>query len=139
MSERTAFSGLSFQGAIAFVTGAASGIGLETALSLADLGANLAVLDWTPGAAAATAERMGRRALAFWRRRGRREDLDRRVRVDAPIMAVKVRGSILVVREAAKQMRPRRKARSCWLPVSTGFRPNTACSPIGCRKGRCSI
>ncbi len=50
------------------MTGGGSGIGLETALTFADLGADVAVLDWTPGAAAATAERIegfGRKALAI--------------------------------------------------------------------------
>ena len=54
MSARTPFPGMSFRGATALVTGGGSGIGLETALTLADLGANVAVLDWTPGAAAAS-------------------------------------------------------------------------------------
>ena len=68
MSERTAFPGLSYEGMTCLVTGAASGIGLETAMTFADLGASVAVLDWTAGAAAATAkkiEKMGRRAVAF--------------------------------------------------------------------------
>jgi NAD(P)-dependent dehydrogenase (short-subunit alcohol dehydrogenase family) len=68
MSARPPFPGLSYQGKVAFVTGGGSGIGLETALSLADLGANVAVLDRTPGAATATAaqiEGLGRKALAF--------------------------------------------------------------------------
>ena len=54
MSERTAFPGLSYQGMTCFVTGGGSGIGLETALTFADLGGDVAVLDRTPGAAAAT-------------------------------------------------------------------------------------
>ena len=37
MSERTPFPGFSFAGKTAFITGGASGIGLETALTLADL------------------------------------------------------------------------------------------------------
>ena len=68
MTERTTHPGLSYQGRTAFVTGGGSGIGLETALTLADLGADVAVLDWTPGAAASAAERIdqiGRRALAI--------------------------------------------------------------------------
>ena len=68
MTERTTHPGLVHRGRIAFVTGGGSGIGLETALTLADLGADVAVLDWTPGAAAAAAERIeqvGRRALAI--------------------------------------------------------------------------
>lgn len=68
MAAREAFPGLSHKGKIAFVTGGGSGIGRETALVLADLGANVAVLDWTPGAAQDTAaeiEKIGRKALAF--------------------------------------------------------------------------
>ncbi|MDE0204133.1 MAG: SDR family NAD(P)-dependent oxidoreductase, partial [Rhodospirillaceae bacterium] len=68
MTERTTHPGLVHGGRTAFVTGGGSGIGLETALTLADLGADVAVLDWTPGAAAAAAERIegiGRRALAI--------------------------------------------------------------------------
>ena len=142
MSERTEFPGLSFKGKTAFVTGGGSGIGLETALTLADLGADLALLDWTPGAAAETAkriEKLGRRALAFEGDAG-----DEKTVVDAfaatqqklgpvdvavacagvlgeggpvfetpladfeRVMAVNVRGSFLLVREAARQMRPRR-------------------------------
>ena len=49
MTERTAHPGLVHSGRTAFVTGGGSGIGLETALTLADLGADVAVLDWTPG------------------------------------------------------------------------------------------
>jgi NAD(P)-dependent dehydrogenase (short-subunit alcohol dehydrogenase family) len=142
MSERTTFPGLSFRGKTAFVTGGGSGIGLETALTLADLGADLALLDWTPGAAAETArriEKLGRRALAFEGDAG-----DEKTVVDAfaatqqklgpvdaavacagvlgeggpvfetpladfeRVMGVNVRGSFLLVREAARQMRPRR-------------------------------
>jgi NAD(P)-dependent dehydrogenase (short-subunit alcohol dehydrogenase family) len=142
MSERTAFPGLSFKGKTAFVTGGGSGIGLETALTLADLGADLALLDWTPGAAAETArriEKLGRRALPFEGDAG-----DEKTIVDAfaatqqklgpvdvavacagvlgeggpvfetkladfeRVMGVNVRGSFLLVREAARQMRPRR-------------------------------
>ena len=142
MSERQPFPGLSFKGKTAFVTGGGSGIGLETALTLADLGADLALLDWTPGAAAETAkriEKLGRRALAFEGDAG-----DETTVVDAfattqrklgpvdvavacagvlgdggpvfetpladfeRVMGVNVRGSFLLVREAARQMRPRR-------------------------------
>lgn len=141
MSERDRFPGLSFAGKTAFVTGGASGIGLETVLTLADLGANVAILDWTPGAAEATAERVrkiGRKALAFQGDAG-----DEKTVVDAfartkaelgpvdvavacagilgggpvfecsveqfeEVMGVNVRGSFLVVREASKQMRPRK-------------------------------
>ncbi|HWA17374.1 MAG TPA: SDR family oxidoreductase [Devosia sp.] len=68
MSKRETFPGLSHKGKTAFVTGGGSGIGRETALVLADLGADVAVLDWTPGAAQDTAteiEKIGRKALAF--------------------------------------------------------------------------
>lgn len=68
MSERARFEGLTHKGHVAFVTGAGSGIGRETALTLADLGADVAVLDWTPGAAEDTAAeigKLGRKALAF--------------------------------------------------------------------------
>jgi NAD(P)-dependent dehydrogenase (short-subunit alcohol dehydrogenase family) len=142
MNARTPFPGLSFEGKTAFVTGGGSGIGLETALTLADLGADVAVLDWTPGAAKAAAARVkeiGRRAIFFQGDTG-----DEATVVDAfettrrdlgpvdvavacagvlgeggpvfttsladfeQVMGVNVRGSFLVVREAAKQMRPRR-------------------------------
>jgi NAD(P)-dependent dehydrogenase (short-subunit alcohol dehydrogenase family) len=142
MTERTRFTGLSFAGQTAFVTGGGSGIGLETALTLADLGANVSVLDWTLGAAAAAAaqvERIGRRALAFEGDTGdektvveafaaTREKLgpvdvavacagvlgaggpvfETSVADFEHVMGVNVRGSFLVVREAARQMRPRR-------------------------------
>jgi NAD(P)-dependent dehydrogenase (short-subunit alcohol dehydrogenase family) len=142
MSERTAFPGLSYQGMTCFVTGGGSGIGLETALTFADLGADVAVLDWTPGAAAATVariEKIGRKALAIQGDAGDEKTLveafeltRRRLGpVDAAVacagvlgeggpvfktsvadfeqvIGVNVRGSFLLVREAAKQMRPRR-------------------------------
>lgn len=142
MADRQPFPGVSHQGKIALVTGGGSGIGLETVLTLADLGADVAVLDWTPGAADKAAEavtKTGRRALAFTGDAG-----DERTVVDAfatvkeklgpvdvavacagvlggggpvfdtsvedfeAVMGVNVRGSFLVVREAAKQMRPRK-------------------------------
>ncbi|MGD0722856.1 MAG: SDR family oxidoreductase [Roseiarcus sp.] len=142
MNGRAPFGGLSFEGGTAFVTGGGSGIGLETALTFADLGARVAVLDWTPGAAAATAERveaMGRRAIAFEGDAGdektvveafeatrrRLGDVDAAVACAGVlgeggpvfetsmadferVMGVNVRGSFLLVREAARQMRPRR-------------------------------
>jgi NAD(P)-dependent dehydrogenase (short-subunit alcohol dehydrogenase family) len=142
MNERTAFPGLSYEGMTCFVTGAASGIGLETAMTFADLGASVAVLDWTVGAAAATAqkiEKMGRRAVAFEGDAGDEKTIVEAFEatkrtlgpVDAAVacagvlgaggpvfttsvedfesvMGVNVRGSFLLVREAAKQMRPRR-------------------------------
>ena len=142
MSERTAFPGLSYEGMTCFVTGAASGIGRETAMTFADLGASVAVLDWTTGAAAATAQKikkMGRRAIAFEGDAGDEKTIVEAFEatkrtlgpVDAAVacagvlgaggpvfttsvedfesvMGVNVRGSFLLVREAAKQMRPRR-------------------------------
>jgi NAD(P)-dependent dehydrogenase (short-subunit alcohol dehydrogenase family) len=142
MSERAAFPGLSYKGMTCFVTGGGSGIGHETALSFADLGANVAVLDWTKGAAASTAagiEKMGGKALAIEGDAGDEETMVEAFEstkrslgpVDAAVacagvlgdggpvftttvadftqvMDVNVRGSFLLVREAAKQMRPRR-------------------------------
>jgi len=142
MSDRTPFPGLSFRGATALVTGGASGIGLETVLTLADLGARVAILDWTPGAAASVARRLeqaGMQAVAFEGDAGdeatvvaafaaTREKLgpvdvavacagvlgDGGPVFETPVadfervMGVNVRGSFLLVREAAKQMRPRK-------------------------------
>lgn len=68
MSVRDKFPGITYAGKVAFITGGGSGIGQETALTLADLGADVAVLDWTPGAAEETAVQIrsaGRRALAI--------------------------------------------------------------------------
>src|SRR5437016_131020 len=68
MSTRDGFPGLSHKGKVAFVTGGGSGIGLETVLTLADLGADVAILDWTPGAADAAkaeVEKAGRKATAI--------------------------------------------------------------------------
>ncbi|CAN5258317.1 SDR family NAD(P)-dependent oxidoreductase [soil metagenome] len=155
MSERTPFPGLSFNGAIAFVTGAASGIGLETALTLADLGADVAVFDRTPGGAAATVariEKIGRRGLAF---EGDAGDETAMVKAFAEtqrvlgtvsvavacagilgdggpvfetpladfesVMGVNVRGSFLLAREAAKQMRPARKGAIIFLSSLDGL------------------
>ncbi len=142
MNDRTAFPGLSYQGKVAFVTGGGSGIGLETALSLADLGAHVAVLDRTPGAAAETAARIekgGRKAIAFQGDAGDEKTvveacaatMSKLGPIDAAVACagvlgeggpvfttsvadfeqvtgVNVRGSFLLVREAAKQMRPRK-------------------------------
>ena len=68
MTERSPFPGLSLAGSVALVTGGGSGIGLETVLTLADLGADVAAFDITPGAADAAAERVraaGRRAIGI--------------------------------------------------------------------------
>lgn len=68
MSEpRSRFPGMDLTGSIALVTGGGSGIGRETALSLADLGADVAVLDITAAAAASVAAEIraaGRRSVA---------------------------------------------------------------------------
>lgn len=142
MNARASFPGFTHAGRTALVTGGGSGIGLETVLTLADLGANVAILDWTPGAADAAraeVEKIGRRAIAFTGDAG-----DEATVVDAfartlaqlgpvdvavacagvlggggpvfetsvadfeTVMGVNVRGSFLLVREAARQMRPRR-------------------------------
>lgn len=68
MGERSPFPGLDLRGSIALVTGGGSGIGLETVLTLADLGADLAIFDIAPGAAEEVAVRVraaGRRAVAI--------------------------------------------------------------------------
>jgi NAD(P)-dependent dehydrogenase (short-subunit alcohol dehydrogenase family) len=142
MAERTPFPGLSLQDQVAVVTGGGSGIGLETVLVFAELGADVVVVDRTPGAADAAADQVrqrGRRAIAiqgdvaeesvittaFDRAKAELGPVDIAVACagilgdggpvwetsvadfDA-VMDVNVRGSFLVVREAAKQMRPRR-------------------------------
>jgi len=142
MTARAPFPGLSFRETTAFVTGGGSGIGLETVLTLADLGARVAILDWTPGAADTAAQRVrdaGGQAIGFTGDTGdettvveafaatRRELGPVGVAVACAgvlggggpvfetsladfeqVMGVNVRGSFLVVREAAKQMRPLR-------------------------------
>ena len=141
MTTRTPFPGLRLDGQAALVSGAASGIGLETALTLADLGADVAVFDRdAEGAAAAVAriEEAGRRSVAAVGDVGSEEDVLRgfatarealgdvgvavacagilgdygpidRSDVDTfdGVLGVNVRGSFLVIRAAAEQMRRR--------------------------------
>jgi NAD(P)-dependent dehydrogenase (short-subunit alcohol dehydrogenase family) len=141
MAERTTFPGLHLEGSTAFVSGGGSGIGRETALTLADLGADVAVFDITPGAAETVAEAIrgvGRRAVgiegdaaaesdvvrAFETARTELGDVDIAVAcagilgdyqpIDATtvehfdrVLAVNVRGSFLLIREAIPQMRRR--------------------------------
>jgi 3-oxoacyl-[acyl-carrier protein] reductase len=143
MSPRETFPGLSYAGKTAFITGGGSGIGRETALTLADLGADIAILDWTAGAAAETAakvEKIGRKAIALQGDAGDEKtvvdafaETHRRIgQIDVAVacagvlgsggpvfettvddfeqvMGVNVRGSFLLTREAAKEMRKRRQ------------------------------
>lgn len=140
-APRTTFPGLDLRGSVGLVTGGGSGIGLETALTLADLGADVAVFDIDGPAADAAAERIrtiGRKSVsiagdaaseesvrsAFETARAELGDLDIAVAcagilgdyqaiaatsVDHfdRVMAVNVRGSFLVIREAIPQMRRR--------------------------------
>ncbi len=140
-AARATFPGLDLRGSTALVTGGGSGIGLETALTLADLGAHVAVFDIDGSAAESAAERIraiGRQGVAiagdaasesdvcgaFETARAALGDLDIAVAcagilgdyqaIDATsvehfdrVMAVNVRGSFLVIREAIPQMRRR--------------------------------
>jgi len=66
MVERPTFPGLDLTGSVALVTGGGSGIGRETALTFADLGADVAIFDISPEAALDSAEQVraaGRSAL----------------------------------------------------------------------------
>ncbi|MBA2701802.1 MAG: SDR family oxidoreductase [Chloroflexi bacterium] len=140
-AERTTFPGLDLRGSIGLVTGGGSGIGLETALTLADLGADVAVFDLDGPAAERAAERIqaiGRRTLAVTGDAASEADVQRAFSavsetlgdVDIAVacagvlgdyqpiastsvehfdrvIAVNVRGSFLVIREAVPHMRRR--------------------------------
>jgi NAD(P)-dependent dehydrogenase (short-subunit alcohol dehydrogenase family) len=80
MAKRTPFPGLSLAGSVALVTGGGSGIGLETVLTFADLGADVAIFDITDGASAAAAEKVraaGRRAVAIQGDAASEQDVER--------------------------------------------------------------
>ncbi len=67
-ASRTMFPGLDLRGSAGLVTGGGSGIGLETALTIADLGADVAVFDINAAAAKAAADRIraiGRKSVAI--------------------------------------------------------------------------
>jgi len=71
---------MSLAGNVALVTGGASGIGLETALTFADLGADVAVLDRDAAGAEEAASRIeaaGRRAVAIVRDVASEDDVAR--------------------------------------------------------------
>ena len=59
---------ISFEGKVALVTGAASGLGLATAKAFAESGATVALADWNEAAAHAAADELaaqGHKALAI--------------------------------------------------------------------------
>lgn len=141
MNQRPPFRGLNLSDSVSVVTGGGSGIGLETALVLAELGSDVVIVDRSPSAAAAAAleiRKMGRRAVdvqgdvaseAIIERAFQEADKlgpvtaavacagilgeggpvwNTTVKDFDEVMAVNVRGSFLVVREAAKRMRVHR-------------------------------
>jgi NAD(P)-dependent dehydrogenase (short-subunit alcohol dehydrogenase family) len=80
MANRTPFPGLGLVGSVAFVTGGGSGIGLETVLTFAELGADVAIFDIAEGASEAAAKRVkaaGRRAVAIQGDAASEEDIAR--------------------------------------------------------------
>ena len=54
---------MSFEGKVALVTGAASGLGLATAKAFAESGASVALADWNEKAARAAADRLNAQGL----------------------------------------------------------------------------
>ncbi|GAC1470998.1 MAG: glucose 1-dehydrogenase [Candidatus Dormibacteraceae bacterium] len=169
MAKRSPFPGLSLAGSVALVTGGGSGIGLETVLTFAELGADVAIFDITVGAADAAAEQVratGRRAVgiqgdaateqdvegAFEYTRSELGDVDIAVacagilgdwqQVDATsvehfdrVMAVNVRGSFLVIRAAAKQMRRRGHGAIIVLSSLDGLQAETGMASYCTSKG----
>lgn len=141
MNPRTTFPGLDLTGSTGLVTGGGSGIGLETALTFADLGADVAIFDLNGEAAEAAAGRVretGRRAVAIAGDAAEETDVRRAFQTASDelgdldiavacagilgdyqaidetsvdhfdrVMAVNVRGSFLVIREAVPHMRRR--------------------------------
>ncbi len=80
MAERSPFPGLSLAGSTALVTGGGSGIGLETVLTFADLGADVAIFDLNGGASEAAAEKVkavGQRAVAIQGDAASQDDVQR--------------------------------------------------------------
>jgi NAD(P)-dependent dehydrogenase (short-subunit alcohol dehydrogenase family) len=169
MAKRLPFPGLSLAGSVALVTGGGSGIGLETVLTFAELGADVAIFDITDGAAAAAAEQVrviGRKAVgiqgdaaseqdvarAFEKTRSELGDVDIAVacagilgdfqQVDATsvehfdrVLAVNVRGSFLVIRGAAAQMRRRGHGAIIVLSSLDGLQAETGMASYCTSKG----
>lgn len=138
MSRNGYSKGLEMLGSVAVVTGGGSGIGLETVLALAELGADIVIVDLAPGTAVEQVRQLGRSAVevqgdvaseAVIEEAFRAADDLGNVSVAVAcagilgdrgpvwtttvedfdnVMSVNVRGSFLLVREAAKRMRPKR-------------------------------